>query len=229
MLPLIKKPTLVLIPGLLSDHSIWQHQIERLKPFATIIVPAITPMNDADCIIDNILSQCPRQFYLAGHSMGGWLAIEMMRHNSSRVLKLCILATSASLDSEKKRLMRRQSLQLVSKATAEEIANYLTGFYSYKPEIVPTIFNMFKRNMSAFVPQQEAMIKRRSCEEILPTIHIPTTVIVGEHDEEFFNSSKYIADNILHSTFIILKNCGHMLLLEQPQACTAAILAWMYR
>lgn len=220
------KPTLVLIPGLLSDSSVWQHQIKAFEQYATVIVPKIAHLNDADSLIEDILSQCPKQFYLAGHSMGGWLAIEMMRHHSSRVLKLCILATSASLDSVEKIQMRRQFMQLISSVSGDEMAQYLAQFYSYKPEIIPTICSMFKRNMGAFVSQQEAMITRRSCEELLPTIRVPTTVIVGENDVEFFNASHAIAKQIANAKFTVLKTCGHMLLLEQPQACTETMLTW---
>ena len=220
------KPTVVLIPGLLSDRTVWEHQINTFKQYATVIVPELMQANTAEHLIENILSQCPKQFYLVGHSMGGWLAIEMMRHYSSRVHKLCILATSASLDSEEKIQMRKQFMQLFYTLPEDKVAQYLSQFYSYKPELVPIICSMFKRNMRAFITQQEAMLTRRSCEEILPTITVPTTVIVGENDVEFFNSSQAIAEHIVNAKFTVLKNCGHMLSLEQPAACTEAMLTW---
>ena len=86
---------------------------------------------------------------------------------------------------------------------------------------------MFKRNMDAFIPQQHAMLKRLCCEDVLTKIHVPTTIIVGEHDNEFFESSKHIADGISNAQFITLKNCGHMLTLEEPEQCTQAMLDWV--
>ena len=223
----MKKPTLVLIPGLLSDNSIWKHQIATLQPYANMIIPDMNQFNEADAFIENLLTLCPKQFYLAGHSMGGWLAIELMRKHSDRVRKLCILATSASLDSERKMRLRNECINLVSTATTDEIVKFLAGFYAYKPEIVPTIIDMFKRNIGALVSQQQAMMKRRCCKDLLPSIDVPTTVIVGAQDKEFFSSTTYIADHIPGASLVILNNCGHMLLLEQPEKCSELLLEWL--
>jgi pimeloyl-ACP methyl ester carboxylesterase len=223
----MNKPTLVLLPGLLSDHFIWQHQIAALQHVVDIIIPDTSRFDNTDELINHIITISPPQFYLAGHSMGGWLAIELMRKYSSHVVKLCILATSATLDSAKKVQLRKQSINLASTLTSDEIVNYLSQFYVYKLEQKPAIIEMFKRNITSLIPQQQIMLNRRSCKDILPTINIPTIVLVGEHDKEFFNSSKYIADHIPNAEFIVIKDSGHMLLLEQPEACTLAMLTWI--
>lgn len=223
----MNKPTLVLLPGLLSDHFIWQHQIAALQHDVNIIIPDISQFDNADELIDHIITISPPQFYLAGHSMGGWLAIELMRKYSSHVVKLCILATSATLDSAKKIQLRKQSINLASTSTSDEIVNYLSPFYVYKPEQKATIVEMFKRNIASLIPQQQIMLNRRSCKDILPTIKVPTVVLVGEHDKEFFKSSKYIADHIPNAKFMVINDCGHMLLLEQPEACTLEMLTWV--
>ena len=221
------KPTVVLIPGLLCDRFEWQHQITTLQHHAHVIIPNIHPFNNADDIIEHILSISPLHFYLAGHSMGGWLAIELMRNYSDRVQKLCILATSAELDSAKKMRLRKQCLTLISTVPEDELANYLADFYVYKPELKQTIVDMFKRNIRALAPQQQANIQRRCCKDILPAINVPTTVLVGQQDKEFFKSTKYIAENIPNATFVVLEDCGHMLLQEQPEKCSSIMLDWL--
>ena len=223
----MNKPTLVLIPGLLSDRSVWKQQIKALQRHATIIIPDINQFNNADDLIEHIIAISPPQFYLAGHSMGGWLAIELMRKYSARVRKLCILATSASLDSAKKMQLRKQCINSISTVPTDELVNFLAGLYAYKPEIKQTITDMFKRNIDALGPQQQAMIQRRCCKDILATINVSTIVLVGEEDKEFFKSTKYIADHIPNASFVIVNDCGHMLLLEKPEDCTAIILDWL--
>ena len=223
----MNKPALVLIPGLLCDRFEWEDQIAVLQDYAHILTPKINHLNNTDDIIQKIIASSPPRFYLAGHSMGGWLAIELMRKYSDRVIKLCILATSATLDSAKKMRLRKKCLTLLSSMQTDELVNYLADFYVYKPEIKPTIVKMFKRNITALIPQQQANIKRISCKPILATISVPTTVLVGQEDKEFFESTKYIADHILNANFIILKDCGHMLLQEQPEVCTSIILDWL--
>lgn len=223
----MNKPTLILIPGLLCDDAVWQPQITTLKHHANIIIPDINHYNNADDLIESIIAISPAQFYLAGHSMGGWLALELLRKYSNRVKKLCILATSAGLDSAKKMRFRRQCINLNATMPADELAHYLAGFYAFNPKITATITAMFKRNIDALVLQQQAMIQRRSCEDILPTIHIPTAVIVGQQDKEFFNSTQYIAECIPNAVFTVVDDCGHMLTLEQPEVCTAIMQDWL--
>lgn len=223
----MNKPTLVLIPGLLCDDSVWKHQTDKLAEYANIIIPNVAKLHNADAVIKFIVNESPPTFYLAGHSMGGWLALELMRENQARVSKLCILASSASLDSAEKTRLRQECLQLFSTISKDEMAEYLAELYAYSPQIQPLVKEMFKRNMDAFIPQQQAMMKRLSCENILPSIKVPTTVIVGEEDTEFFSSSKFIADHTQSSTFVTLDKCGHMLTLEQPERCAEALLAWL--
>jgi pimeloyl-ACP methyl ester carboxylesterase len=220
------KPMLVLLPGLLCDSYVWKHQIAALQDHAHIIIPHINQFNNEDDIIEHIIAISPPRFYLAGHSMGGWLAIELMRKYSDRVLKLCILATSAELDSAKKMRLRKKSIDLFSTLPGDELANYLAGFYAYKPEVKQAIIDMFKRNIVTLVSQQQTNIQRRCCKDILPTINVPTTVLVGQQDKEFFTSTKYIADHIRKATFVVIKDCGHMLLQEQPEYCTSIMLDW---
>lgn len=223
----MEKPTLVLIPGLLCDSSVWQHQVAVLATHANIIIPDVTKLHAADAVIDFILGESQQPFYLAGHSMGGWLALELMRKHQQRVKKLCILASSASLDSIEKTRLRKKCLNLLPKLSKDEMADYLAQLYLHDPHIKPFLKDMFKRNMDAFIFQQQAMMQRLSCEDILPVIRVPTTVIVGDKDTEFFSSSKYIADHIKESTFHILQGCGHMLTIEEPKQCTELLLTWL--
>lgn len=97
------KPHLVLISGLLSNESLWHHQIRHLSDIASIQV--ISPSQDTPKkMIQAILDQAPPIFALAGHSMGGWLSLEVMRAEPSRVSRLCLLNTTARDDSEEKSL-----------------------------------------------------------------------------------------------------------------------------
>lgn len=221
------KPTLVLIPGLLCDDSVWQHQLSALKHDVNILVLKVSQLETPEAMIQYIIDNSPQKFYLAGHSMGGWLALELMRHHSSRVLKLCILASSASLDSPEKTKLRRECIKLMSTISAQKLAHLLSSMYSHRSDIVPLIEEMFNRNIKDLIPQQEAMLNRVSCEDVLPKIKIQTTVIVGEFDKEFYNSSKQIADIVPNANFGVIKGCGHMLMLEEPESTTKAMVSWV--
>ena len=84
-LTIMNKPTLVLIPGLLCDNFVWHNQIPILEKHANIIIPDVNHFNNTNDLIKNIIAISPPKFYLAGHSMGGVIAIELMRNYSSHV------------------------------------------------------------------------------------------------------------------------------------------------
>lgn len=224
----MNKPTLVLLPGLLCDRLVWENQLPALQKYAHVHIPEVLYDNRVDKMIENILAKCPPVFCLAGHSMGGWIALELMRKHHYRIEKLCILATSSSLDSAEKQHLRREGLKLYQSTSAQSLAKRFTALYvSTESEIFNSVYKMFERNMDAFIPQQEAMIHRASCESLLPTIQVPTTVIVGERDTEFYHSTQYIAEHIPHAHFVSIPDCGHMLTMEQPELCTQAMVAWL--
>jgi len=221
------KPALVLLPGLLCDESVWAFQIERIKSYADVIVPKLDRYDSVDLMIDYILSVSPSSFMLAGHSMGGWLALELMRNHSNRVTKLCVLASSAALDKPGKKRLREQSIKLYSKKSAHCLAEQFTKRYVYKPEITQQVVEMFERNMRDFVFQQQVLLHRTSCLDVLPTITVPTTVVVGKNDSEFYAQSIEMANKIKDARLISVDDCGHMLMLEQPQACSDILLHFL--
>ena len=104
------KNPLVLLPGLSSNKRLWQHQVRYLNDIASIqIIPAV--QDTPEKMVQVILDEAPPRFALAGHSMGGWLCLEFMRAASSRVTQLCLINTTARMDSEEKTNRRKTMIQ----------------------------------------------------------------------------------------------------------------------
>ena len=105
------KNPLVLLPGLSSNERLWQYQARYLNNIASIqILPAV--QDTLEKMLQVIVDEAPPRFALAGHSMGGWLCLEFMRIAPSRVTELCLINTTARMDSKGKTNHRKEMISL---------------------------------------------------------------------------------------------------------------------
>src|SRR5215510_14168385 len=104
---------LVLLPGMLCDRALWQHQIAAFGARAQIIVGDLTRSDSIAGIATGVLLAAPERFALAAMSMGGFVAFEIMRQAPERVLRLALIDTSARGDTPEqadgRRMMMRQA------------------------------------------------------------------------------------------------------------------------
>src|SRR5665213_1853543 len=94
---------LVLLPGLLLDAELWRHQIANLADVATPIVGDLTRHQSIAAMATAMLAEAPDSFSLAGLSMGGYVAQEILRQAPHRVLRLALLDTNARADTDEQR------------------------------------------------------------------------------------------------------------------------------
>jgi pimeloyl-ACP methyl ester carboxylesterase len=92
------KIPLVLLPGLICDAALWARQVEALAAIADPLVPDLTRDESLPTMARRVLAGAPPRFALAGLSMGGYLAQEIMRQAPERVIRLALLDTSARAD-----------------------------------------------------------------------------------------------------------------------------------
>lgn len=222
------KSPLLLISGLLSNALIWQHQVNHLSDIASIQV--VSPsQNTPEKMIQAILKEAPPKFDLAGHSMGGWLCLEVMRVAPSRVNRLCLLNTTSRMDSNEKRQLRQQLIERAEKGQLREIANETVESFVFNPLVRSEVVKMFLDvGREAFVRQQQAMLQRSETKSILPTITCPTLVIHAAKDEDFsLEEHMELVHQIKNSKLAIVEDSGHMSPIEMPQAITALLRFWL--
>jgi pimeloyl-ACP methyl ester carboxylesterase len=221
------KTSLVLIPGLLCDEQAWEHQIEHLSDLIDPLVPDLSNADTPEAMVDAILRICPENFLLAGHSMGGWLALEIMKRYPHRVKKLCLLATTADLDSAERKTGRETMMEQTRQGHFAQVVQDLTDAFTHQTTAKDDVHAMLLRNKNAFFNQQNALLARASAISVLGQIHMPTLVIVGREDHLFLESTIKIAQGIPHSQFTMIENCGHMLTMEMPDAVSTQMTRWV--
>src|SRR2546425_111804 len=120
------KIPLVFLSGLLCNTLVWQYQLDHLSDIADIHVISASQSSPGK-MVQAILEKVPPQFALAGHSMGGWLCLELMKVIPSRIMKLCLINTTSRPDSEEKRTMRQKFIQQAEKGQFAKIVHTLTA------------------------------------------------------------------------------------------------------
>lgn len=223
----MKKIPLILLPGLVSDAEVFAHQTEHLEN-VEILIPDLNHADSPEKMVKAVLDIAPPYFSLGGHSMGGWVALEIMKQAPKRVLRLALINTTALPDSPEKYEARNNMILQAEKDDYAPIIDILVKAFVYKSEVVKPARAMFERNKSAFINQEKAMLKRGDCLQILNAITCPTLIIHAENDANFnLEDSQLLVEKIKSSRLSTIQNCGHMSPMEAPKEVTALIQAWL--
>lgn len=224
----------IMIPGLGSDAAVWQPTIEELGPDVQCWVGDTLSDDSLRAIAARILSNAPARFALAGVSMGGMVALEIMREAPDRVSRLLLCDTNARADTAEQ-IARRRITNAAMLGTDDLGALAGPGIaYMVHPDadqgVRDALVKMALRvGATAYVRQNEAVIARHDLRSVLTTISVPTMVVVGANDPITpLVMSQEITDAIHGSTLRIIPDCGHLPPIEKPRALAELIREWFY-
>ena len=228
------KVPLVLLPGLLCDAALWRHQSETLADIADIVVADLTVEDQAGLAAQRILAEVPDEFALAGLSMGGYIALEIMRQAPDRVLRLALLDTSARPDTLEKIKFRQELIDLARMGQFRGVTPRLLPKLVHPdrmedPALVEDVLGMAERvGRDAFLRQQRLVMNRPDSRHDLALIHCPTVVICGRQDGLTpLADSIEMADKIPRGTLVVIEDCGHLPTMERPRAVSAVLRYWL--
>jgi pimeloyl-ACP methyl ester carboxylesterase len=223
------KINLILLPGFLSTASLWEHQITHLKDIANIKVIPLLKENTAEKMIAAVLSHAEGKFALAGHSIGGWIALEVARKYPDRVIKLCVLNTMAEPDTAEILANRKKRINEAKTGNFEKYAKELTDYFVVNQAAKKAILSMFlTTNSQDLINQQNAMIHRHASLVSLKEIQCPSLIIAARKDPYFtLEMHQAMVDQIPNAKLAIVENSGHMSPMEAPQAITKLMRHWL--
>ena len=185
-------------------------------------------------IAKRIVVDAPPRFALAGLSMGGFIALAMMRLAPERIDRLALLNTNARSDAPERRAEREKFIALAQAGKIAEINDILTPRYLHPSRHKDLAFRKIIDEMAqdtgvdGFVRQQRAIMGRPDSRPVLSAIRCPTLVLVGDADAATPpDMSREIAGGIPGARLVIVTQCGHLSTLEQPQAVNAALTEWL--
>ena len=230
----MRKKTLVAIPGLHGSWVSWIPQVAMLEDLAEV------QMADSACghdsiaaMAESVLRDAPPSFCLAGYSMGGYVALEVIRQAPERVERLALISTSARGPSADEDRFRKPERRLVEAGCLDQLVDSATD--GVHPDRMDDPFILNARKLSAHVAgsktilrRTEAVLSRIDSRPYLHTISCPTLVICGADDKICPpDLSREIADGISGARLALLERCGHFILYEQASKLADELRAWL--
>ena len=224
----------MLVPGLLCDERLWRHQVDHLADLAEPVVADVTRGSSVAEMAGAVLDAAPERFSLAGLSMGGYVALQIMRVAPERVDRLALLDTSARPDTPEQSEARRALIDLAKNGSFDEVPRELLPNQVH-PErlgderLVGTVLDMASAvGPEAFVRQEEAIIGRPDGRGDLSAIACPTLVLCGREDKLTpVHLHEEMALLVPGSRLRVIEACGHLSTLERPVEVTEALREWL--
>ena len=229
-----ERTPLVLVPGLLCTRALWEAQLTGLADVAHMSVADHTRHDTMTGIAESILAAAPSRFALAGLSMGGYIAFEVMRLAPERVTRLALLDTGSRNDTPERSAMRRELIAAAEKEGTRAVQERLLPVLIHKARLpdkplVDAVLQMgHDMGVDAFRRQQMALIGRPDSRPKLASIACPTLVLVGREDALTpLELSQEMASGIPKAKLEVIADCGHLSTMERPQPVNNALRSWL--
>ncbi|HHB80448.1 MAG TPA: alpha/beta fold hydrolase [Aliiroseovarius sp.] len=225
---------LLLIPGLACTGALFSAQIAALKSARAVLVADHAAHDSMGAIAEAILAEAPARFHLAGLSMGGYIALEIMRQAPERVGRLCLMDTSARADTPEKTTLRREALAEVAAGRYLEMSRVglpltIAASRGGDDALAEAIMQQARDTGSeVWTRQTHAIMGRVDSRPDLPAIKAQTLVIVGDEDQVTPpDHAEEMARLIPDARLEVIGDCGHMSSMERPEQVTALLQEWL--
>jgi 3-oxoadipate enol-lactonase len=231
-------PALLLVHGFPLDRFLWTHQVATLAGWRRI-APDLRGLGESDApadgytmaaYADDLIRLLDRlriqRAVVAGLSMGGYVAFEILRRHRERVAGLILVDTRADGDGPDARAARDAMAQLAQedgvRAVAERLLPRLLGRTTQQTQthLVERVREMMARApLAGVVGALRAMRERADSTQLLAEIDVPTLVVVGQEDEITPPAvARAMTDAIPSAAMTVIPGAGHLSPLEAPTA-----------
>jgi pimeloyl-ACP methyl ester carboxylesterase len=225
---------ILLIPGLVCSPRIFAPVIPPLWRFGPVTVANHIRDDNMGAIARRILAEAPPHFALAGHSMGGYIAFEIMRQAPQRVARLALMNTQARPDTPEATTRRRGQIARAQGGEYRAILDELFSAFVHPSRRDDAGLRQLVSDMGndvgpeAFARQLTAIMTRPDSRPTLAWIKCPTLVLSSDEDNVVPNSlSSEMAAGIPRAKLVIIPDCGHLTPLERPQVTADALVEWL--
>jgi len=209
---------LVLLPAMGCDGQLWARQVVDLGDIAHPELGDLTVDDTLEAMAARVLAHAPPRFAVAGVSLGGYVALELLRQAPARVTRIALFGTRASM-TMRPRTVDGQGLL----ATAPHADPRLTAIVAGPVQAMAD-----RVGKAVFERQQRALLERPDISDAIAAIHVPTLVAVGDRDRICTpDDARALATLIEGARFHELRGCGHLAPLERPGEVTALLRNWL--
>lgn len=225
---------LVLLPGMMCDARLFAPQVNDLSRDHAVMVAPITQGERVEEIASALLPLLPPKFALAGLSMGGIVAMELLRRAPERITRIALMDTNPLAETPQTAAAYEP---MIIGARAGRLDEVMRGFM--RPDylapgpgriaVLNKVFEMAQDlGPEIMVRQVRALQRRRDQQPTLRRCKVPALVMCGAHDTLTpLKRHAFMAELIPYARLEVIEDAGHLPTLEAPEAVTAALRAWM--
>jgi pimeloyl-ACP methyl ester carboxylesterase len=224
---------------LICDQTVWQRQIDGLSDVAVCTCAGYGSLDSLPAMAEAVLRTAPERFSIAGHSMGGRVALQVYRRAPQRVARIALLNSGylplAAGEGGQEETRKRGELVALAQSQGMHamLRQWLPPMIDQRrindSALVNSIVEMMSRKTpEIFAAQVRALLARPDATPVLEQIHCPALLLTGREDG-WSGPAQHAAMSakIAGSQLAIIPDCGHMSTLERPAEVTAALRAWL--
>ena len=226
----------ILVPPLLCPALVYEPIVDLAWALGSVAVADTRHDDTVTCMAARLLRDAPEEFALLGTSMGGYVALEVIRQAPRRVRALALVSTSARADTPEQVASRDRQSRLVEAGEFDSLVDAafrgLVAEQHEKDLALLDIWRAMARTVGAagFLGQQRAVVGRADARELLSTITCPTVVIHGADDRLIpIEMGAECAAAIPGAEYVVIEDAGHFLFREQPKATASAVADFLGR
>lgn len=229
----------VFLPGLTCDETVWDAQMSAFAGRSDCRVADYGMLDSLTNMAASVLENAPDEFLLVAHSMGGRVALEMLRLAEGRIKGLALLDTGYQARDPGEAGERETASRMALVALARESGMRAMGAQWVRGMVHPdrladaalieTILDMVERkSLSVFEAQVRALLARPEAGPLLPRIRCPTLLLCGREDAWSPPARHEEMSRLIPAAKLVLVgHCGHMSTMERPEEVNAALNAWL--
>ena len=225
---------LLLLPGMMCDARLFAPQIAAFKADRAVLVPSLAGADTVEALAGRILKDAPDRFALGGLSMGGIVAMEMLRQEPDRIERLALLDTNPLAEKAEMKAKRDPQMRAAQAGRLRTIMrdemkpNYLADTPD-RDQILETCMDMaMDLGPDVFISQSKALRDRPDQTKTLAAFEGPALILCGIKDQLCPPERHELMHALMpRSTLLIIDGAGHLPTLEQPEATNEALARWL--
>ncbi len=225
---------LILLPGMMCDARLFGPQIDALSGSVPLVTFPLIAHDSVHEMAADILATAPPAFALAGLSMGGIVAMEIMRQAPDRVLKVALMDTNPLAEAAEVKARRGPQIEAVQAGKLRHVMrdemkpNYLADGPRQGAILDLCMAMATSLGPKVFIRQSRALMDRPDQRDTLSDYPGEALVLCGREDGLCpVERHRMMHDLLPNSVLTIIEGAGHLPTLEKPTETTAALIRWL--
>lgn len=227
---------LVFLPGAMCDARVFAPQLAAFSPTMTVTVAPVTGGDRMEEIASRLLDGLPRRFSLVGLSMGGIVAMELLRRAPDRITRIALMNTNSLAEtpqsaSNYEPLIIKLKSGRIDEAVQAMIRPEILAPGAGRVQVMAQVSAMAQNiGAEAIIRQIRAIQRRRDYQAVLRQCRLPALVLCGVHDRLTpVKRHELMAGLLPNARLEVIEEAGHLPVLECPEAVNAALHQWMHQ